>query len=483
MNKTINVNISGFSFTLDEDAYAHLKDYLDRLRIHFSREEGSEEIMADIESRLAELLIGLLGKRQVVSSGDVRAVITQLGMPEDFELPHDESQRPESAVEEETGSRRFYRDPDHAVLGGVCSGISAYFNVDPIWLRLAFVVGLFVFGSGLLLYLILWIIMPEARTPAERLRMKGRGATISNIERDFREGVYRAGDQIRRVTRGSGFERLVHRHGGTFIRVIGIFFAIVAVFMLAGLVATITGGGVLALEWLPEFSTHILSPGWPRALAPVALLLIAGVPVLVILVKGVTWAMKIRFRSKLFNVAMLLAWFCGIGFAVAIGVDLGSDFSSAGTFRFEEKLEPSGKTILVKPLSFAAPSGSHRDGNDLHHSRLAGDSLQLTRVTLNIAESVDTTASLVASYRARGKTRAEAMKRASLIEHRVVMRDSTLLIDPWFGTGQEPFRAQRVELTLQIPKGFSVRVSRELDYTLVEDYTYDRQLGDVTIRF
>jgi hypothetical protein len=195
--------------------------------------------------------------------------------------------------------------------------------------------------------------------------------------------------------------------------------------------------------------------------------------------------MKLRFKSRLFNITMLLAWFLGVGFAVAIGVDTGTDFSSGGTYRFEQPLEPSGKTILIKP-SDLVPHHAHTHHDldiDVDGTRWSDDTLALSKVSLHITESVDSTTSLISSYKARGRSRTEAMKRASHIEHAVTLRDSTLLIDPWYTLGDEPWRGQRVELTLQVPRGYAVRVSRDLDYTLVESYTFDRNRGDATIRF
>ena len=175
MNKTLTINISGIVFNIEEDAYENLKNYLAQIKRHFQNEEGCDEIVADIESRLAELLKSKTGaSKQVLLNSDVEEAINVMGKPEDFggEGQAEEKTNTKTAYTGSTGRRRVFRDPDNKVLGGVCSGIANYFDTDPLWIRLALVVMFFGFGSGFLLYIILWVIIPEAKTTAEKLEMR-----------------------------------------------------------------------------------------------------------------------------------------------------------------------------------------------------------------------------------------------------------------------------------------------------------------------
>ncbi|MBN2616570.1 MAG: PspC domain-containing protein [Bacteroidales bacterium] len=182
MKKTVNINLNGIGFTLDEDAYDVLEEYLNSINAHFKNKEGGAEIIKDIEARIAELFQQLTAAgKQVLDVADVNNVKEQLGKPSDFDE--------EEPIHEEEFTRSFkrlYRDPMDRIIGGVCSGLGAYFHVDPVWVRILFVIAT-LSGVSPLVYLILWIIMPPARTASDRLEMRGEPVNISNIEKVIRE--------------------------------------------------------------------------------------------------------------------------------------------------------------------------------------------------------------------------------------------------------------------------------------------------------
>ncbi len=187
MKKTVSVNISGLFFHIDEDAYDRLNRYLTGVKRHFSKDNGRDEIISDIESRIAELLTKrLTGNRQVVSIGDIEEVVKQMGEP--FEMEGGTTMPPEDKDQfAYRRPRRLFRDPENKMIAGVASGMSAYFNLDPVWMRLLFVISIFLSGAGIIAYFILWIIVPEAITTAERLEMRGEPVNISNIEKSIKE--------------------------------------------------------------------------------------------------------------------------------------------------------------------------------------------------------------------------------------------------------------------------------------------------------
>jgi phage shock protein PspC (stress-responsive transcriptional regulator) len=189
MKKTFTINISGTVFHIEEDAYEVLQKYLVNLKNHFGNEEEGKEILADIEARIAEIFTGKsLEENKVITLGWVEQVIAVMGTPEDF--VEEEALEDEPYTAQRKTKRRLYRDPDSRVIGGVCGGLGAYFNIDPVVLRIIFVVLIFVTtGAALLAYFILWIAVPKAVTTAQRLEMRGQEATVKNIEKSIREEV------------------------------------------------------------------------------------------------------------------------------------------------------------------------------------------------------------------------------------------------------------------------------------------------------
>lgn len=213
MKKTLNINLAGYPFIIDEDAYNLLKDYLDTIRYAFDTQDDTGEIAADIESRIAEILLeNESGKVRIVSAGEISKVIQRIGKPSDFIetgetiIIDNSASQQEIKIEEEPltpppynkpGSKnpdsfqgnpnfsfrkKLFRDPQNAMLGGVCSGLAYYTNIDVTIIRLLAVLLLFLSASTVaIVYIVMWIVVPEARTPLERMQMKGEDPTMENI--------------------------------------------------------------------------------------------------------------------------------------------------------------------------------------------------------------------------------------------------------------------------------------------------------------
>lgn len=192
MNRTTNINLGGYPFTIDDDAYKALQSYLGELERHFGQSEGYEEIMDDIENRLAELLNEQIGSSVIVTKTQIDRAIEVMGMPEDImregmEEPHRHYK---------TG-KKLFRDPDDKIVGGVCSGLAAYFGIpEALWLRIAFAIFFFGFGGGGIVYLILWALVPEAQTAKDFLAMRGEPINVSNIAKVVEEQVDNLSDTI-----------------------------------------------------------------------------------------------------------------------------------------------------------------------------------------------------------------------------------------------------------------------------------------------
>jgi phage shock protein PspC (stress-responsive transcriptional regulator) len=185
MKITLSVNLGGYSFNIDEDAYDELKRYLKNLEFHFAGEESSAEILSDIETRMAELFRAkMTGYKQVITIEDVRETIKILGTPEDIDDKNGPSIRDKFTS---PGYHRMYRDPDHRIIGGVCAGMGAYWDIDPVIVRVIFAALIFAGGLGALAYLILWIVLPEAKTTAQKIEMKGNPVNIHNIKESVKQ--------------------------------------------------------------------------------------------------------------------------------------------------------------------------------------------------------------------------------------------------------------------------------------------------------
>jgi phage shock protein PspC (stress-responsive transcriptional regulator) len=185
MKITVSVNLGGYSFNIDEDAYSELKRYLKNLEIHFAGEESSSEILSDIEARMAELFRArLTSYKQVININDVSQVISIMGNPEDFSDTEGPSPKEKFST---PGAHRMYRDPDKRIIGGVCAGMGAYWDIDPWVVRIIFIAITLAGGLGVLIYLILYIVLPEARTTAQKIEMKGDPVNIQNIKESVKK--------------------------------------------------------------------------------------------------------------------------------------------------------------------------------------------------------------------------------------------------------------------------------------------------------
>lgn len=186
MKKTIQINIGGSVFFIDEDAYQSLASYLDAIKQYLANNEDREEIMKDIELRIAELLIEKRASdTHAISLYHIEEIIATMGQPEDYRMDDEEE---EERVYSRNATKKLFRDTNDRFIGGVASGLAHFIGMDPVWMRLIWVlIALAGVGSPILVYIILWILIPEARTTSEKLRMKGEPVNLSNIERSLKK--------------------------------------------------------------------------------------------------------------------------------------------------------------------------------------------------------------------------------------------------------------------------------------------------------
>lgn len=338
MKKTLTVNLGGTVYHIDEDAYILLDNYLNNLRYHFRKEEGADEIVRDMEARIAELFDeALRGGLQVITIKEVEEVIARMGKPE--ELNDGEEENASASGEkaygsESTGtSRRLFRNPDDRVLGGVVSGLAAYFGWDVTWTRIVFILAGFLIHGLILAYLLAWIIIPLAQTATEKLQMRGEPINVENIGRTVTDGFEKVNDYVHSEKPRSALQKL----GNGVVAVFGFLLKLCLVllliccapFLLVGLVVLsallMAATGVIVnlptfiyniLPWVDWSSVHTI-PGVIVGLT-VCGLLVVGIPI-----AGLIQAIMQSFGSwkpmgTSAKVVLVLLWMV----ALAIGIVL-----------------------------------------------------------------------------------------------------------------------------------------------------------------
>ena len=178
MKKTVNVAIGGCSFIIDEDAYIALDNYLDRFRTAMNDSAGGDDVMEELEGRIADLMKQKLVSREVVNLKIVEEIIAQIGYPEGY---NDGSET--NNEDNMNAPRKFFRDSEDKKIAGVCSGLALYLGIDVVFVRIIFLVALICGTAGFWAYLIFWVVAPETRTAVEKCELRGLPPTAENIRR------------------------------------------------------------------------------------------------------------------------------------------------------------------------------------------------------------------------------------------------------------------------------------------------------------
>ena len=232
MNKTLSIGLAGFSFTIEEHAYIKLSDYLAALRNTLDANEA-DEVMHDIEIRMVEIFKETLGKREVINDEDVEKVMAQIGAPEKIEeqekayYSESTSTRKDEKASNFSGQKQLFRDSENGKIGGVCAGLANYFRIDAVWLRLIFVFLVATKGFGVLLYVILWIVLPQAKTASDYLKMKGKPINFDNLKEESGKIVQFANESGQKI--GQAFQSQkgnIDNVGHVLLSIVRIFFAI-----------------------------------------------------------------------------------------------------------------------------------------------------------------------------------------------------------------------------------------------------------------
>jgi phage shock protein PspC (stress-responsive transcriptional regulator) len=331
MKKTIQVNIGGSVFQIDEDAFEKVNKYIDQLTIHFSKEEGAEEIMQDIEQRIAEIFKEMLGDRkEVLTIQNVQQMMDIMGQPDVISEQSTEEPKKNSDTKNII-NKRLFRDPDNQIMGGVCSGLGAYFGIDPVIFRLIFAFSFVVWGTGLLFYLILWMAMPKAKTTADKLEMRGEPITISAIEKKVKKEMQdieqRFEDPDFKKRTKNKFTQILHTTGDLLTRIFGVFmkgclalFILFWIFILASILFAVVFGEIDFVTWSSDVYNNTLSDIIFQStqsvilsgMGMVSFILILGVPIVLLLMLGSMIIFKREINFKWAFIILGILWTVGL---------------------------------------------------------------------------------------------------------------------------------------------------------------------------
>ncbi len=356
MNKTININLGGYFFHIDETAYQKLRRYLDAISKSLSDDpQGKNEIISDIETRISELLSEkITDARQVVNEQDINDIIKIMGEPEDYAESEEGYAETKSTYQRRTNtSKKLFRDREDRFISGVASGIAHYFDVDVVWIRIAFILTTVFTGIGLIGYIVLWIVTPEAKTTAEKLQMEGEKVNIDNIEKKIREEFSSMKETIedgannvkKKVNDGfqkngkkakSGFQDFLDTLGKiivTFFNVIGKFIGVIiiitsAVVLVSLIIALFSVGSFEILGFGDEFinfPTFIYDSLIPYWILAIALLVLIGFPFLILFVLGLRiLSNNVKQFSKTTSFTLLGIWIVALFLLIFTGLELGT---------------------------------------------------------------------------------------------------------------------------------------------------------------
>ena len=498
MNKTININLAGIFFHVDEDAYKVLKNYLDTIKMSFKNTEGSLEIIADIEARIAELFSELLqSKAEVISLKEVEEVIGIMGQPEDY-LDEEALNEEQPGFNTQTNSninKKLYRDVSDRYISGVCSGIGHYVGLDSLWVRLIFILLLFVSAGTIVpIYIILWVLVPEALTTADKLRMTGQPVNVSNIEKKIKDGFSSVSDGVKQVdfkkhgnqikssskTVVDSFIKVLSVGLSLFGKFIGLILIIVSISMFIGLISFVLSINIIDFINLPLSNEIQLTTNIPAWLLSILVAVSFGIPLFFLFYLGLKVIMSnLKSIGRVSKLTLLGLWICSLIGWMTYGVKQFSEFSHDSKIDQYESIYTNSDTLYVKmkPHKFIDKELYRDNDIDLEYDEEGNRIIYSQNIRLVVKSTKESTPYMVIEKNASGKTYQMAKNRASNINYDWELTpNDELLLDGYFtSTPDQLNRDQQIEITLFMPEGMII-------YAYNNTYSYHRNTsgyGDI----
>jgi phage shock protein PspC (stress-responsive transcriptional regulator) len=346
MNEVTKVHLGRQAFTISVDAHHELKTYLEAI----NKQVGDKDVLEEIELRMAELLAEHgIHTNKVILPGDVDFLKTQLGNPNDFKEDEDKTS---SSTSKQSGTKRLFRNTSNAMLAGVASGLAEYFGVDVLLIRLLFIIGVLVtFGWGILLYIVLWLVVPEAKTSSDRLQMAGKPVNVDSLKEiveraDVKGAAYRANATL------AGLAGAINNLFRLLLKLVGLFFILSGLSILFGLITTVTYILVNHGAWTQD---NIFPIGLREHLLLDIAALVAGLIALFIILIGIA-----IFRRKWPIRTWVTGTLIGLVFiGLAIGGALAGDVYPSIRDRYNANVHTSFRTLMpFSALNITGPEAN-----------------------------------------------------------------------------------------------------------------------------
>lgn len=468
MNKTITINLGGIVFHIEEVAYEKLRKYLDSLRQHFSYSESKHEIIADIESRIAEMFQQKTKNiREAVILLDVDEAISAMGNPEEFGSEREGNEKEKAFTS--NGFKRFFRNQDDRVLGGVCSGIAAYLGIDSLWFRLAFALSFFFWGSGFLLYIILWIIIPKAKTTAEKLEMRGERVDVSNIEKTIKEEFESLKNKYQNINKDKArnfFEKvidffltLVKFFFKAVGKIVGAILIVIGVIIMVFLLMVLLGSFGLASLLLP-IMTLIFASRLLTFMAFAGIVFLVAVPVIALLSYGIRMIFNLRKPVRIFGVSMGILWITGWILIFITGGVIAKEFYAQASVKENILIQqPSIDTLYIGTIN--NDTGEQEESSIFDTGTL--NTIFTNNVKLNIVKSPSGIYELEKILSARGGNKKEARDIAEKINYSMQQKDSIILFSSQVLFQNTKWRGQKIKFVLKIPVGKTIYLQSDAE--------------------
>jgi phage shock protein PspC (stress-responsive transcriptional regulator) len=487
MKKAIKINLSGLIFHIDDDAYEKLKTYLDTISRHFSDKQESKEIIDDIESRIAELFQErITAENQVITLSIVNEVIDIMGNPEDIADSGEGADEKRSFHDSYAYSKRLYRDPENSVIGGVCGGLAAYFAVDPVIFRLLFVIFFFAGGASILVYVILWIVLPKAETAAQKLEMRGEKVNVSNLEKKIREEYDHVKENVKEnVSKAKNSEtfKKTERAASDFFEVLGkiLLVFVKVILIIIGTSLVIGGIGILiGLITLPFVGIHIFpfesynfslgdllipfTDPVSVTLLVIAVTLLILIPVAAMIYGLIKLIFNLRTRNRGLGVGAITLWVVSLLMIIGIVAFESGNYSDFGRDSFSQDLQIGSDTLFIKINKEQEEYLKDESLFDLADRWYLIEDAEAFygRIDLDIEIASGDMFSLEIEKESKGRTWEKAKENATNIDYSFRARGNSLTLDPYYSVKTDyKWRLPRVETIIRVPEGKVVVLDRE----------------------
>ncbi len=492
MKKTISVNIKGLNFMIEEDAYQLLHLYLTRLEKNLSGQQGSKDIIEDIELRIAELCQQLLtDKKEVLEKDDIESIIRTLGEPEDF-IDEDSNDKKSSSEQENSFNtnyykedfygkeKKLYRDIENAKIAGICSGLANYLHVDVIIIRIIFLLFLLVGGFGFPLYLILWFVIPKANSTIDRLRMQGKPITVDSVKEEFEQAANRVknssksfADKIRKdqdyTRRFSSIGRLIRSAFGIGLLGTGIFFLIIFIVLFFGgfrFIPIVSENGYLSVNQLGEL---LLSENNDVFLAWIGGFLVSFSVILFLISNGTYVLMNLKSRwTKISSLALFSFGVIGTVICVYLSMKTARDVFTEAEIEKEIATVNLPELIIERMNSISPLLGDYSISKSNEHHfettmEVKGNKIYDSGIKFLYRESKDSLYHIIQNLSANSYSHENAIIKAKNIKHQIEIDSNILRINPEFNfPKKDKIRSQRVVIIIEIPVNKNIKIDNEI---------------------